>query len=61
MDYFSVDRTDLINIDYKDYFSARETDVLMDLVTEGVYQEVDKNKVNESEIKPAPKTPPAKN
>lgn len=39
MDYFSVDRTDLINIDYKDYFSARETDVLLDLVNEGVFEE----------------------
>lgn len=61
MDYFSVDRTDLINIDYKDYFSARETDVLLDLVNEGVFQEVDKNKVNESEVKPDSKTAPAKN
>ncbi|HMW04601.1 MAG TPA: hypothetical protein PK079_17030 [Leptospiraceae bacterium] len=44
MDYFSVDRTDLINIDYKDYFSARETDVLLDLVNEGVFQEKEKDK-----------------
>lgn len=54
MDYFSVDRTDLINIDYKDYFSARETDVLLDLVNEGVYSEKDQNK----EVTPS--TPPAK-
>ncbi len=59
MDYFSVDRTDLINIDYKDYFSARETDVLLDLVTEGVFQEKDPNKVKESEVNPTV-TPPAK-
>ena len=62
MDYFSVDRTDLINIDYKDYFSARETDVLLDLVTEGVYQDTDKNKGNETEVTPNPaKVAPAKN
>ena len=62
MDYFSVDRTDLINIDYKDYFSARETDVLMDLVTEGVYQQTDKDKPKDSEVTPNPtKTAPAKN
>lgn len=54
MDYFSVDRTDLINIDYKDYFSARETDVLLDLVNEGVYSEKDQNK----EVTPS--TPPVK-
>jgi|GEM_PF-1767704 hypothetical protein len=59
MDYFSVDRTDLINIDYKDYFSARETDVLLDLVTEGVYQEKDPNKPKESEVNPTV-NPPAK-
>ncbi len=61
MDYFSVDRTDLINIDYKDYFSARETDVLLDLVKEGVFQEKEKDSsVNPSVNPTVNPAPPAK-
>jgi hypothetical protein len=60
MDYFSISKSDIINIDYKDYFSARETDILLDLINEGVFQETDKDKIKETEVTPA-KEVPAKN
>lgn len=62
MDYFSIDKSDLINIDYKDYFSARETDILLDLINEGIYQEEDKKNKEEKEVLPVKsEVSPAKN
>ncbi len=61
MDYFSVDKSDLINIDYKDYFSARETDVLLDLINEGIYQEEDKEKRDREVVPAKTEVAPTKN